>query len=766
MRTKKSTTSVNVRVVLLVLAGAGISGPVHAQSNGPALEEIVVTAQKRTQSLIDVPLSITVISGQQLEQLQADNFQDMIALIPGFSINTQRRGVSRITLRGVNTGGVATTVGVYVNDVPFGSSSGLANGAILSGDFDTFDLQQLEVLRGPQGTLYGASALGGVMRYVTNAPSTEAFEARIKASVESVDNGDVGYALNGLINIPVSDTFALRGTGFYRNEPGFIDSIGNNPLPSLTDPTVNVVDGTRVEDGINEVDSYGARVSALFTPSERFSVDLTAHLQNIDSGSSDLVDADPTTLEPLTSDPVRSRYHDDFADISYRVYSATLDWDFGGVSLQSVTSYSEFEQEFRTDLAANTAIAGAPLAPLITLLFGDAATRPLSVVTDQVTATDKLTQEFRLVSADSDRFEWLVGLYYTDEDSGIDPQLIRAVEAGTETIASDIPDLARASLVSNFEEIALFANATWYLTPQFELSFGARQAENDQTASQRLEGVLVGGSVDFDDASSSESPFTYSFSPRYSFNDNMSVFARVATGYRPGGPNVIPTGAPPGTPGSYDSDELTSYEVGFKSTSPNGKFAFDVTAYFLDWEDVQLLAVVNGVGINANGGTAESKGFEFATSFMPVDGLTISANGAYTDAYLTEDTSPVVGGVDGDPLSFVPEWSFGLDADYSWNVMGGQLAYLGGNLAYVDDRPANFGDRDADGNIIRIDGYTTLNLRAGIDFETWSIELYGRNVTNEEGLNDFENVGILPNGAVGLSLIRPATYGVSLGLRF
>lgn len=749
----------------IVLLGTAFAFPGLAQDNR-ALEEIVVSAQKREQALADIPMSITAISGDVLEQLQADNFQDLVSLIPGFSLNTQRRGVSRVTLRGINTGGVAATVGVYVNDVPFGSSSGLANAAILSGDFDTFDLSRLEVLRGPQGTLYGASSLGGVMRYVTNAPNTEAFEGRIRASAESVDNGDVGYSLNGMLNVPVSDSFALRGTAYYRNEPGFIDSIGNNPITSLLDPTVNIVDGTRVEDGINEVDSYGARVSALFMPTENFSVDVTAHLQNIDSGSSDLVDSDPVALAPLDGSLVRSRYHDDANDISYRVYSATLDWNFDAMSLQSITSYGDLEHDFRVDLAADTSLAGAPLAAVTTLLFGDDTARPLSTVIDQVTATEKFTQELRLVSADNDTFEWLVGLYYTDEDSGIEPQLIRAVEAGTDTIAADIPELARASVVSNYEEIALFANATWYITPKFDLSFGARQSENDQTASQRLEGALVGGSINFDNATSSESPFTWSISPRYAFSENISAFVRIATGFRPGGPNVIPTGAPPGTPGSYDSDELTSYEVGLKSTSADGRFALDVTAFFLDWEDIQLFAQVNGIGINANGGTAESKGFEFAASFMPADGLTLSANGAYTDAYLTQDTDPIVGGLDGDALPFVPEWSFGLDADYNWTVMGNKTAFVGGNLSFVDDRPVNFGNRDADGNVIRIDSYTTLNLRAGIDFDTWSIEVYGRNVTNEEGYNDLEPVGALPNGAIGLSLIRPQTFGVSLGIRF
>jgi iron complex outermembrane recepter protein len=750
----------------LAYGGVTLIQPAAAQqANNTALEEIVVTAQKRTETLAEVPMSITVLSGDLLERQQADNFQDLVALVPGFSISSSSRGVTRLTLRGINTGGVASTVGVYVDDVPFGSSSGLANAAILSGDFDTFDVSRIEVLRGPQGTLYGASSLGGVLKYVMNPPDTEAFAARARAAVESVKGGDVGYAVTGLLNMPVSESFAIRASGFYRSDEGFIDSIGNNPIASLSDPSLNVVEGTRVEEGINALDVFGGRVSALFAPSDRFSLNLTALAQNIETDSSDVVDADPVTLEPFNAQ-VRSRYHADEADISYRVYSATADWDFGAAGLQSVTSYSTFEHEFRADAAANTELAGAPMAAVATLFFGDPVTRPLSAVQDQVTSTDKFTQELRLVSEENDSFEWLVGLYYTEEDSGIDPQDIFAVEAGTDTIAADIPPLVHAQLVSNYEEIAVFANATWHISPRFDLSFGARQSDNDQEASQTLEGALLGGSIAFDDAKSSESPFTYSFSPRFEINDNVSMYARIATGYRPGGPNVIPAGAPPGTPGSYDSDELTNYEVGLKAGSPDGRFAFDVAAYYLDWEDVQLLAVVNGVGLNANGGTAVSKGAEFAATLRPTDNLTFSFNGAYIDAYLTQDTDPVIGGVDGDPLSFVPEWSYGLDGSYEWFLRGDATAYVGGNVGYVGDRPADFSNRAPDGSIREAEAYTTLNLRAGVDFDRWSVELYGRNLADEEGISNILSEGGLPNGAVGLSLIRPRTIGIAVGARF
>jgi iron complex outermembrane recepter protein len=761
----KPHTLIASGIAAATLIGIGAAPHAGAQEQRIALEEILVTAQKRSETLAEIPMSITVLTGDWLERQQAHNFQDLVALVPGFSLTSNRQGVSRITLRGLNTGGVATTVGMYVNDVPFGSSSGLANAAILSGDFDTFDLARLEVLRGPQGSLYGASALGGVMRYVTNQPSTDAFEARGKVAMESVRRGDAGYSLTGLLNVPISDRSAVRASGFFRQDGGYIDSIGNNPIASLTDPTVNVVSGTRVESDINDVDVFGGRISTLFHVADGITLDLNLLTQNIESGSSNLLDADPVTLRPASEGAVRSRYHRDRTVIEYRVYSAALDWDFRAAALQSVTSYSTFEQDFVVDVAANTSL-GAPLAPLATLFFGDPAARPLSAIQSQTTSTDKFTQELRLVSPGDAAFEWLVGLYYTREDSGIDPQQIFAVEAGTDTIATDVPVLLEAAINSDYEEVALFANTKWQITDRLELSLGARVSRNEQSADQTLEGALLfGASVTFEDASSSEKPFTYSVSPRFQLNDNVSLYARVATGYRPGGPNIIPVGAPPGTPGSYDSDTLTSYELGLKAASPSGMFDIDLAAFYLDWEDVQLLAVVNGVGLNANGGTAVSRGAEFAAALRPLDGLTLSLNGAYTDAYLTEDTHPVVGGIDGDALSFVPEWSFAFNADYRWTV-GAASAFVGANLHYVDDRPAGFSNRDPEGNIRQLDSYTTIGLRAGLEFARWSIEAYGKNVTDEEGLTDIVAAGVLPNGQVGLSRIRPRTVGLSVGARW
>jgi outer membrane receptor protein involved in Fe transport len=753
----------NASTVAGAVALALASAAAAAQDSATKLEDIVVTAQKRAEVLAEIPMSVSVLPGGKLERLQADNFQDLVSLVPGLSLNTNTRGVTRITLRGINTGGVASTVGVYVNDVPFGSSSGLANGAILSGDFDTFDLNRIEVLRGPQGTLYGASSLGGVLKYVSNEPSLESFEGRVRASMEDVKGGGMGYSAAGVVNVPLSKTAAVRASGFYRSDDGFINSIGNNPIPALQDPDVNIVDGSRDEDNLNSLETYGGRIALLLQPSDSFSATLMALYQDIDSDSSDAYEADPDTYRPLYGGLVASRYHPEYTDIDYRVYSATLEWDFGGATLQSVSSYGEFKETFQRDFAIRF-----NLAQLLTFFFSDPVTAqpPYSAIQHQVTSTDKFTQELRLVSKENDTFEWLLGLYYTDEDSGIDPQDIFAVDAGTQDAVVGLPMLATARLNSSFNEVALFANTTWHVSPKFDLSLGARISENDQDASQTLDGLLVGGPTVFDDADSSENPFTWSVSPRYEITDNTSMYARVATGYRPGGPNVLPPGAPPGTPASYDSDSLTSYELGLKTESADGRFGLDIAAFYLDWKDIQLLAVINDVGLNANGGTAVSKGLEFTATARPVSGLSLAFTGAYTDAYLTQDTDPIVGGLDGDPLPWVPEWSMTLDADYEWSVMGDKTAFAGGQVAFIDDRTAEFSNRDSDGDLRRADSYTTVDLRLGIDFGKWSVELFGKNVTDERGINDILAPGAYPNGAVGVAVIRPRTVGIAFGAQF
>jgi outer membrane receptor protein involved in Fe transport len=741
-------------------------------------EEIVVTAQKRKQILLDVPSSVTVVGGDTLERQHAKDFQDYLSLVPGFSINGSTAGVTRITLRGANTGGVASTVAIFMDDVPFGSSTGLANGSILSGDFDPFDINRLEVLRGPQGTLYGASSFGGVLRYITNAPKLNEFEARGQAGIENTAHGGLGYNAAAVFNAPLGDRAAVRVDGFYRKDHGYIDSIGNNPILSLL--TGAEIGRTLVARDINDRVSYGGRASLLVNPTENLSIRLTAFGQNLNSGASDTFEVDPTTLDSLYGGFVQSRYQPEPTHIKYRVYYGNADWDVGFANLTSVTSYSTFRENLETDASFVDVGGGIGFAQLVNALanLGPAApavlglpaitdtpiTRPLGVELFQTTATNKFTQELRLASPNNDTLEWLIGAFYTHERSSIDPQNYFATEFGTDTIAPDVKQIANIFLHSTYDEYAAFGNATWHITPRADLTLGGRLAHNKQNADLAIVSDLLGSSAG-SGLHSSETVFTYSVAPRYELSKHASIYARVASGYRPGGPNVIPAGAPPGIPTTYGADRLTNWEAGIKAEAPDAHlWSFELAAYHIDWKDIQLFEIVNNTGINANGGKARVNGLEFSAALRPVRGLTLATNGAYTNGKLKDDTPPATGGFAGDPLPWVPKYSGAIHADYEFPLSPSLSGFIGASLDYIGKRTAEFNQRNPDGSLIRIPGYTEVDLRGGLNVGRFTVEAFARNLFDKRGITDAFGFGPgnFPNGAAAASAIRPRTIGLTL----
>jgi len=702
------------------------------------LDEIVVTAQKVSQSVVDVPLSISVVGGDDLERTQSLNIQDYVKLVPGLQLNQATPGFGRLALRGINTGGVASTVGVYVDETTFGSSSGLANGAILTGDFDTFDVARVEVLRGPQGTLYGASSLGGVLKYVTNEPDFDSFEGRVRGSYESVADGDASYSGAAMLNMPVSDKLAFRASGFYREVGGFIDSIGTAD--------------SDIAENINGSTVSGGRASMLFKPSDAFSLQLTAFIQNIDSDASSSVDSDPLTGETLYGGLTQSQYVAENTDVSYQVFNATAIWDLGFGDLTSATSYGENEQKFLVDFT--------------TLLSGffpgfDSFNR-------QTTSVQRFTQELRLASHSNEKVDWLIGAYYNDED-GLIAQDVHVVERGTFNDL-DLPFILGIGTVdSSYQEYAAFANVTIKFTPKFDLTLGGRYSNNDQDVVQISDGLLFGvAEPTTTPGGSSEDVFTYSIAPKFKINDRMAVYARVAKGFRPGGPNVIALDAPEGTPTSYESDTTINYELGFKGENEARNFAWDLAAFHIDWDDIQLLARVNGIGLNTNAGGAQSDGLEASLMFRPVDNLKLSLTGAYTDATLTEDTDELlVGGREGDQLPYTPKTSYTANADYEWPLADDRAAYFGVSFSHLDDVPAAFDPAFVAENDRQrfLPAYDILDVRAGWDFGTVSLELFGRNLTDDDGKTS-DATGNTPNGAIATGVIRPRSYGVTITAEF
>lgn len=753
------TAGMSTALVALVWSGAAWSQEQADDVDGAGKKNsgiIIVTAQKREQTLVDVPQSISVVSGDALEAQQASSFQDYLNLVPGLQLVQDTPGFGRLVIRGVNTGGVASTVATYVDETPFGSSSGLVNGAILAGDFDTFDVARVEVLRGPQGTIYGASSLGGVVKFVTNEPDTTQFVGRVRGSVEAVKGGDISYSGNAVINVPLGDTLAFRASGTYRKQGGFIDSIGSSSM-DLFGSTFT----SRTEDNINGTKSYGGRASLKFTPDDSFSVRLSAILQNFEADAPSSVESDPDTLETLYGRPTQSLFVSPASDVSYRVYNGVIDYDFGFATLTSSSSYATLEQQFRDDLSFNLSTALG--------LFPD------QIYLNQTTRAKKFTQEVRLASSESSFVDWIIGGYYTKENGLIDQEFIPVTQGTLDRITA-LGTLAIATLDSEYEEIAAFANATVHLGDRFDIDLGGRYSHNNQNAVQGTDGPLAGG-LTTASQNSSENVFTYSVAPKFKFGDNASIYARVAKGFRPGGPNALAPGAPASVQ-TFDSDTVLSYEVGIKATTLDNSFSIEAAAYHIDWNNVQLIAAIGNFNVNTNGPGAKSDGLEFTATARPTPGLSLSVNGAYTNARLTDDTVVVtngvvganlVGGIKGDDLPFTPKYSISLNGDYEWDLSDSITASFGGSMRFLSKQSGAFDGtyRAANGRQRQLPSYEVIDLRAGLDFGQFKLEGFVRNLGNSDGKTSIASLNsnglpVLPNGAIGTGIIRPRSFGLAL----
>jgi outer membrane receptor protein involved in Fe transport len=694
----------------------------HAQEATTSTEEIVVTAQKREELLRDVPQSVTAIPEETLERLQANDFDDYAGHVPGLSVTGGQPGNSRVTLRGLNTGGVASTIGIYVDETPFGSSTSLVNAAGLALDLDPFDIQRIEVLRGPQGTLYGANTLGGLIKFVTAAPAPGEFLGRVSAGFETTEGGESSWTGRAMLNIPFGDRAALRVSGLRRSEGGYVD-----------DPSRGLED-------VNGVETNGWRAAFLLNATDNLTIRLSAQSQDIDSENSEDVAYFQSPLEPVLGDTDQVSPFDVTSDVTYNIFNGTIDWDLGWASLVSSTSYSELHQNHLEDG---------------TLAFG------IPSFLQENIPQDKTTQEVRLASNGEGPLEWLLGAFYTREHGLLDQEIFFNYPP------APIVTGLTATIDSEYEETAVFGGVTYHFTPQFDVNIGARYAENEQHMNQG------GTAVSNGTQDSSDNAFTYSIAPRLRVSDQLMLYARVATGYRPGGPNIL--GVPSIIPLTFDPDKTINYEVGAKSDVIDGLLSVDLSVFRIDWTDIQLLVFDGAVAGNANGGGAESQGAEWSVNFTPLHGLAVAWTGAYTDTQLTDDTDPiVVGGFDGDPLPYAPKWASTLDVNYEWAVFGDSTAYVGGAWRYVGEQANGFpgiGGILFGAEQIELPSYNLLDLRAGVDFNRFSLEFYARNVTDERAVTQFGGFGqTLPNnpGSPNGSavLVRPRTIGVALTANF
>ena len=756
------------------------------QPHAAALQEVIVTAQKRAEKLHDVPMGVTAVTSEDLQKQQLVSLDDLQAKVPGLSLTEIEPGTTRLTLRGQNVGGVGSTVTTYIDDTPFGSSNALANGFGFSGDFETWDLQRVEVLRGPQGTLYGAGSEGGLLKYVTNPPDPTKFAAAVQGGGEEIAHGEGAGSGKGMVNVPLGDRAAFRLSGYYEALPGYID-----------DPSLG-------EKHINHGDRDGVHAGLLVNFTDNLSLRLNAFGQSLHTDgapSTDVVGATNLTLtppanqlQPQAGDFDQKRFINEPNNFRYRVYSGALDWNGGWGTFTSITSYGTTEQSGLSDATALPAAPGAGpgtgtfgdvvtglLLPLIPPPLPAGATATAGLAETQVTNIKKWTQEFRLASLATQTLEWQVGAFYTHESSALAQTLpVFYIPTGVYAplpAAFGGPSFENATLDALYREWAAFAQFTYHFSPQWDLAVGGRWSENKQAANEVVSGVLPtlqGTPQQLTSGASSDSDVTYSVAPRWHVSSDTLLYARLASGYRPGGPNDLPFNAPASVPRTYGADETTNYELGVRTDLLDKRLSVDVAAFLVDWRKIQVFEFVQiagtpGFGINANGGTARTKGLEWTLGLTPVTGLAFTLVGAYVDAYLTS-AAPDAGGSNGDPLPYVPKWSASLDGAYTWHAFGNYNAFAGATWSHMGSRRNDFSATAGAAGFAAnprpdLPSYNTVNLRTGLESGSWTFELYAKNLGDTRGIAYYTNSGT-PNYGGTVNYIVPRTVGAAVTLRF
>ena len=731
---------VNSRTVAIHETEGGASSPIRlAQNSTPSsgsqsttpsdrsnapVAEVLVTAQKRSERLQDVPIPVSSVNADALVSSNQIRLEDYYSKIPGMSLTTTGvYGGSVISIRGITSGVFNDgTVSVVVDDVPYGTTSAQGPGEVVP-ELDPSELQRLEVLRGPQSTLYGASSLGGLVKYVTVDPSTDAFKATLQGSLGGIRNGNgMGYSARGAINMPVSEAFAVRASAFTRYQPGYID-----------DPVHNL-------DGVNSGRVSGGRVSALWKLSESFSLKLGALFEDSTLDGNSYVNVLPgqTQLSGLQQStvPGSGGYHK-----KLQVYSANLSGEVGNTSITSISAYSISNNEYHFDQTPT-------LSATANRFFGVQGAEAV-----QTLETKKFTQELRATMPLGDRLEWLVGGFFGDERT---PQN-DLISAANFTTGAPVGTIAFLDLPSTYREYALFSDLTVKITERFDVQFGGRGSYNKQSLKQTNSGPLFNGFQDIPKQFSSDRSFTYLLTPRFRLSDDLMLYARFASGYRPGGPN---TNAALGVPAEFGPDRTLNYELGVKGTAFDRMLTFDASVYHIDWKDllVTLREPIIGASYKANAGQAKSEGVDLSIELRPLSGLTISTWGAWNVAELSENfpVSSTVHGVDGDRLPFSSRFSGNFAVDQEFSLFGGLMGVVGADLSYVGDRVGIF---TASGVRERFPSYTKLDARIGTRSGSWETNLYVNNATDRRGLINGGAGNLYPNT---YAYIQPRTYGVSL----
>lgn len=734
--------SKSVRAKLLGGAAALMfAAPVLAQEaeppRGTMLDELIVTASKREENVREVAGSVSAVSGAQLEAIGAQGFADYIQRIPGVVFNEFQPGTSHVVIRGVatNSGNVQGqgTTGYYINEVPLTEPGW----TIVIPDIDAFDVDRVEVLRGPQGSLFGSASMGGAVNYVANKADASAYDAAVEGTVGQTRNADPSYAVKGMVNLPINDQLAVRGVYHYRLDQGYLDNVGIN------------------KKGSSDIAIQGGRVSVVWTPSDATTVSWLSLYQKTDA-------EDAPYRNPAIGQFERNTALAEPNITDVQIHSLRLDQELSFADLTVLAAYQKKKQDFLFDF---TPIRGAYNADL-----GLNITSPLYIVSGG--ESEGKSVEVRLASKGEGAFKWLIGAMYFESEKFL-YERIGAEGAAENFNASPLFGPGSGAVIApdgrifnsfftdlTGKETALFGEASYNFTPELKLTVGGRLFKTDiDSLSTQVGFSTYPGAPILSPSTDEQDGFSPKVSLTYTPSDDLMVYGLYSEGFRFGTPNMKGLSAFP-IPAGSQSDSLRNYEIGARTSFLDRNLLVDATAFYVDWQDIQLrLLTPDNFNYAANGGSAVIRGLELSTTWRATDKLEIQNTTTWMEARLDEPLFILFYGVapEGAQLPGSADWTVNTTAVYHFDgaykpTLTLSHRYLSSGIGDLNSTiPGATANIQGDYNII------DLRLSAQIN-DNVRLTVFGTNLGDERGVTR-----TLPE-ANGLSqgLIRPRTFGLTV----
>ena len=777
--TRKSTKSparrTRQRIALTAaLAGSCALGSVPSWAADPSesdntsrlqpaadLQEVVVTAEKRDSTVQKTPISLTAITGADLQSQGVTDLVEVAQQVPGVSFKTSGPGQTELEMRGLtSTGGESPTVGFYLDEASLTPPAMAQNGKVVI-DPSLFDLNRVEILRGPQGTLYGAGSMGGTVKLITNQPDLQHFDVNAQGVFSDTDGGGFNHTENAMLNLPLAQGIAaLRIVGTDQNISGWIDREVLNPFPLEVNNSTQRgnVAGAPVSQSFTDSNwetLRGGRASLLVKPTDALSLDAGVLYQSIHQGAPNTIDVPPGNEVHYQPFDVTEPFEDNF-----NLYTLTAKYDFDGFQVTSATaSWTRHQLQTQDISEAMQDYIGGFLGPPAAFPFSTADGGLGAGTISEDDYSRQVSEELRVASTGSSPWQWLGGAYYSSFHA---TSHVYSYYDGFQALFGT-NNLADNHRLLNIDQYALFGETSYEMPDHFKSTIGLRYFTYHSDSATSVSGVSANGTSATLYSNAQNSGVTPKINLAYIPDDNTTIYGTVSKGFRPGGPNSpIP---PPCTPApeQFGPDSVWSYELGEKLRFAQSRVSVNGAIYYEDWANIQQqVAPPCGYKFTTNAGKAKVYGAELEVAVIPIVGLTLTESVGYTHA-TNSTTLPEAGVVSGDRLLDVPEVTSNTSATYRYPLPMSQPMNL---LFRVSN---NYVDSMQDITYARntLPAYDLVNSRVGLEADHWSAMFFVDNLTNKVAL--LSDTGALSANVPIFNRVatnQPRTYGVDLNYKF